>query len=142
MKPPWLPHGPGFRLIDAIAEIEPGPALIAQVWLNPEWAIFREHFPGAPLLPAVYLMEMAAQAAGALWAGHAGFPPAEPLRLVEVRQFRVQLSARPGQSLRVRVRMEKAWERLALFNAMIERGPDKIAEGTFVMAQAIEGDTN
>jgi 3-hydroxyacyl-[acyl-carrier-protein] dehydratase len=136
MKPPLLPHGPGFRLVDAVSDVQPGPSLTARVWLNPAWPVFADHFPGNPLLPAVYLMEMAAQAGGALWAAHAGFPPAEPLRLVEVRQFRVRQSARPDENLTIQVKMETDWKKLALFSAVIERDGNTIAEGTLVLAAA------
>jgi len=137
MKPPLLPHGPGFRLIDAVSELQPGPSMTARVWLNPAWPVFEHHFPGNPLLPAVYLMEMAAQAAGALWAAHAGWPPQEPLRLVEVKQFRVRQGAQPGEILTIRVKIETDWVKLALFNAVIERGEETIAEGSLVLAAAV-----
>lgn len=134
MKPPLLPHGPGFRLIDTVSDILPGPSITASVWLNPAWPVFEHHFPGNPLLPAVYFMEMAAQTAGALWAAHAGWPPQEPLRLVEVKQFRVRQSAQPGETLTIRVKIETDWEKLALFSAVIARGEEIIAEGQLVLA--------
>jgi 3-hydroxyacyl-[acyl-carrier-protein] dehydratase len=134
MKPPLLPHGPGFRLLDAVSEVQPGPSLTARVWLNPSWPVFADHFPANPLLPAVYMMEMAAQAGGALWAAHAGFPPKEPLHLVELRQFRVRQSARPGDNLTILVKLETDWKKLALFSAVIECNENAIAEGTLVLA--------
>ena len=68
MNQPLLPHGPGFRLVNEIAALEPGPLQRGRAWLNPDWPIFRDHFPGQPLLPAVYFVEMGAQMAGVLWA--------------------------------------------------------------------------
>ena len=134
MNQPHLPHGPGFRLVSEIAEPEPGPLLRGSVWLNPDWPIFRDHLPGRPLLPAVYFAEMGAQMAGALWAAHAGFSPATPLQLVEIKKFRVRQPAYPGQNLQIVVRLIAAWPELATFHIEIFRDETILAEGEIVMA--------
>ena len=134
MNQPHLPHGPGFRLVSEIAEPEPGPLLRGSVWLNPDWPIFRDHFPGRPLLPAVYFAEMGAQMAGALWAAHAGFSPATPLQLVEIKKLRVRQPAYPGQNLQIVVRLIAAWPELATFHIEIFRDETILAEGEIVMA--------
>jgi 3-hydroxyacyl-[acyl-carrier-protein] dehydratase len=134
MNQPLLPHGPGFRLVSEIAEPEPGPLLRGSVWLNPDWPIFRDHFPGRPLLPAVYFMEMGAQMAGALWAAHARFSPAVPLQLVEIKKFRVRQPAFPGENLQIAAGLVTAWEGLATFQVRILRNEILLAEGEIVMA--------
>jgi 3-hydroxymyristoyl/3-hydroxydecanoyl-(acyl carrier protein) dehydratase len=136
MNQPLLPHGPGFRLIDEISAPEAGPLLRGRVWLNPDWPIFRDHFPERPLLPAVYFAEMGAQTAGALWAAHAGFSPATPLQLVEIKKFRVRQPAFPGQNLQIVVRVATAWPELATFQVQIFRDETLLAEGEIVMAHA------
>ncbi len=130
-----LPHGPGFRLVDEIGVPEPGPLLRGRVWLNPDWPIFRDHFPGRPLLPAVYFAEMAAQTAGALWAGHAGFSPATALQLVEIKKFRVRHPAFPGQNLQIVAALDAAWPELAAFNVQILRDEQVLAEGAVIMGK-------
>ncbi len=134
MTPPLLPHGPGFRLVSEFAALEPGPALRGQVWLNPDWPIFQDHFPGRPLLPAVYFAEMGAQVAGALWAMQAGFSTATPLQLVEIRKFRIRLPAVPSQTLQIHARLAVAWPELATFQIQITREGSVLAEGEIVMA--------
>jgi 3-hydroxymyristoyl/3-hydroxydecanoyl-(acyl carrier protein) dehydratase len=108
--------------------------LRGRAWLDPDWPIFRDHFPGRPLLPAVYFVEMGAQTAGALWAAHAGFSSATPLQLVEVKKFRVRQSALPGQNLQITVRVVTAWPELATFQIQIFRDDLMLAEGEIVMA--------
>jgi len=136
MNQPHLPHGPGFRLVDKISTIEAGPLLRGSVWLNPEWPIFRDHFPNRPVLPAVYFAEMGAQTAGALWAAHAGFSPSTPLQLVEIKKFRIRQPAFPGQNLQINVRVATAWPELATFQVQIFRDEALLAEGEVIMANA------
>ncbi len=136
MNQPHLPHGPGFRLVDKISTIEAGPLLRGSVWLNPEWPIFRDHFPNRPVLPAVYFAEMGAQTAGALWAAHAGFSPSTPLQLVEIKKFRIRQPAFPGQNLQINVRLATAWPELATFQVQIFRDEAVLAEGEIIMANA------
>ena len=136
MNQPHLPHGPGFRLVDKISTIEAGPLLRGSVWLNPEWPIFRDHFPNRPVLPAVYFAEMGAQTAGALWAAHAGFSPSTPLQLVEIKKFRIRQPAFPGQNLQINVRLATAWPELATFQVQIFRDEALLAEGEVIMANA------
>ena len=134
MNQPHLPHGPGFRLVDEISALEPGPLLHGSVWLNPDWPIFRDHFPERPLLPAVYFAEMGAQTAGALWAAQAGFSPTTPLQLVEIKKFRVRQPAFPGQNLKIIARLATEWPELATFQVQIFRDETLLAEGEIVMA--------
>jgi len=135
MNQPQLPHGPGFRLVDEIGVLEPGPLLRGRVWLNPDWPIFRDHFPTRPLLPAVYFVEMAAQTSGALWAEHAKFSPSTPLQLVEIKKFRVRQPAFPGQRLQIVATLGAAWPELAMFQVEIFRDHDLLAVGEVVMGQ-------
>jgi 3-hydroxymyristoyl/3-hydroxydecanoyl-(acyl carrier protein) dehydratase len=109
------------------------------VRLNPEWPIFRDHFPGKPLLPAVYFAEMGAQASGALWAAHAGFSPAMPLQLVEIRKFRIRQPALPEENLRITTKLVASWVELATFQVQIFRGDTVLAEGEIVMANPTGG---
>lgn len=139
MNQPQLPHGPGFQLVSEISELEPGPLLRGRAWLNPDWLIFRDHFPGKPLLPAVYFVEIGAQLAGALWAAHAGFSPATALQLVEIKKFRVRQPAFPGQNLQITAQMLTAWPQLATFHVQVQRDDAVLAEGEIVMANANPG---
>ena len=53
-----------FILIDRICELEPGKRITASKRLPASEEIFRDHFPGFPVVPGVLLTEMMAQAAG------------------------------------------------------------------------------
>jgi 3-hydroxyacyl-[acyl-carrier-protein] dehydratase len=53
-----------FILVDRILELEPGKRIVASKTLPVEEELFRDHFPGFPVVPGVILTEMMAQAAG------------------------------------------------------------------------------
>src|ERR671922_2439676 len=62
-------------LVDDIIEHEPGRRVVAvkNVTVNEEF--FQGHFPGAPLLPAVLMLESLSQAAAVLLLQRGGAPP-------------------------------------------------------------------
>lgn len=53
-----------FLLIDEILELSPGRSVRAVKTLSADEELFRDHFPGFPVVPGVLLTEMMAQAAG------------------------------------------------------------------------------
>ena len=61
-----LPHRYPFLLVDRIVEIEPGKRIVGikNVTINEQF--FVGHFPGAPVMPAVLIIESMAQVSGVL----------------------------------------------------------------------------
>jgi len=55
-----------WKLLDSIVEITPGESATGTKRLDPDLPLFRDHFPGFPVVPGVLLVEMAAQMAGKL----------------------------------------------------------------------------
>lgn len=53
-----------FILLDEILELEPGRSVKALKTMDPSEELFRDHFPGFPVVPGVLLVEMMGQAAG------------------------------------------------------------------------------
>lgn len=53
-----------FILLDRIITLEPGRSIHAVKIMPADEELFREHFPGFPVVPGVLLVEMMAQAAG------------------------------------------------------------------------------
>jgi 3-hydroxymyristoyl/3-hydroxydecanoyl-(acyl carrier protein) dehydratase len=94
-----LPHGPEFRFIDELTELVPGISAKAVWKLKGGEEFLRGHFPGAPLLPGVLMIEALAQLGGILVQTRPGEAPLKNLRLTAVRQIKILGSITPGQSL-------------------------------------------
>jgi 3-hydroxymyristoyl/3-hydroxydecanoyl-(acyl carrier protein) dehydratase len=94
-----LPHGPEFRFIDELTELVPGVSAKAVWKLKGDEEFLRGHFPGAPLMPGVLMIEALAQLGGILVQTRPGEAPLKNLRLTAVRQIKILGSITPGQSL-------------------------------------------
>jgi len=96
-----LPHGPEFRFIDELTELVPGVSAKAVWKLKGGEEFLRGHFPGAPLMPGVLMIEALAQLGGILVQTRPGEEPLKNLRLTAVRQIKILGSITPGQSLHI-----------------------------------------
>jgi 3-hydroxyacyl-[acyl-carrier-protein] dehydratase len=94
-----LPHGPEFRFIDELTELVPGVSAKAVWKLKGDEEFLSGHFPGAPLMPGVLMIEALAQLGGILVQTRPGEAPLKNLRLTAVRQIKILGSITPGQSL-------------------------------------------
>ncbi|MDI1312456.1 3-hydroxyacyl-ACP dehydratase FabZ family protein [Prosthecobacter sp.] len=94
-----LPHGSEFRFIDEIVELNPGASAKAVWQLKGDEEFLRGHFPGAPLMPGVLMIEALAQLGGILIQTRPGEAPLKNMRLTAVRQIKILGSITPGQSL-------------------------------------------
>ena len=61
-----IPHRDPMLLLDKIIRLEPESSIEATFFLDPKRDIFQGHFPGAPVLPGVYTVEIMAQASDVL----------------------------------------------------------------------------
>ena len=62
----YLPHRYPFLLIDKVIELELGKSITAIKNVTINEPFFNGHFPGAPVMPGVLILEAMAQAAGIL----------------------------------------------------------------------------
>jgi 3-hydroxyacyl-[acyl-carrier-protein] dehydratase len=96
-----LPHGPEFRFLDRMLELEPGVRGVAEYTPGGDEPFLRGHFPGAPILPGVLLIEAAAQLAGVVAQADPAHAPMQGMKLAAVRHARIHGTARPGETVRV-----------------------------------------
>jgi 3-hydroxyacyl-[acyl-carrier-protein] dehydratase len=94
-----LPHGPEFRFIDALDALVPGHSGAARYLLRGDEAFLAGHFPDAPLMPGVLLIEAIAQLGGVVAQSDHAIPPLRELRLAAVQNAKITGSAVPGDIL-------------------------------------------
>ncbi len=62
----YLPHRYPFILVDRVLELVPSEKIIALKNVTINEPFFQGHFPGAPIMPGVLIVEAMAQAGGVL----------------------------------------------------------------------------
>lgn len=101
-----------FLLVDRIVNLEPGISIEAEKSLPSSEELFRDHFPGFPVVPGVLLTEMLAQAAGKCL--NAQRLPRGNAMLVEVRNAKFRAWVRPDEVIRLHARIERDSEQYAI----------------------------
>jgi len=100
-----LPHGPEFRFVDKLLSLTPGQEGAGEYQVRGDELFLRGHFPGQPLLPGVLLVEAAAQLAGIVAQSDPTIPRMTDLKLTALRTVKIHGTARPGEVVRLAVRI-------------------------------------
>lgn len=114
-----LPHGSEFRFIDELTELVPGASANAVWKLKGDEEFLRGHFPNAPLMPGVLMIEALAQLGGILIQTRPGEAPLKNLRLTAVRQIKILGSITPGQSLHLTASLQAMLDTLGQISGEI-----------------------
>lgn len=96
-----LPHGPEFRFVDRLLELDPGKSGVGEYRVRGDEPFLRGHFQGDPLMPGVLLVEAAAQLAGVVAQSDPAIPPLAGLRLTALRAVKILGTAKPGEVVRL-----------------------------------------
>jgi UDP-N-acetylglucosamine acyltransferase len=115
-------------LVDAITEHDVGRRLVAvkNVTVNEEF--FQGHFPGAPLMPAVLMLESLSQAAAILLVERGDAPPNARVYLRGVNDAKFRKQVVPGDRLRLEISLGKRRASLARAQATAYRDDQIVAE--------------
>lgn len=103
-----------FLLLDSIRSYEPGVRLTAQKGVALSEEYLADHFPEFPVLPGVFMLEAATQAAGWLLRLSEDFAHSIIL-LKEAKNIKYADFVSPGNTLVIDVEMIKKDDRLATF---------------------------
>ena len=125
----FLPHGPEFRFLDRVMELEPGVCGTGEYTVRGDEPFLRGHFPGEPMMPGVLLIEAMAQLAGTVAQSDPARQPLANLRLTALRVVKIFGTAVPGEKLEI-----KASVTGRLGNLVQARGA--VVVGTKIVAEA------
>jgi 3-hydroxyacyl-[acyl-carrier-protein] dehydratase len=94
-----LPHGPEFRFLDKLVELEPGRSGSGTFTLQGTEHFLRGHFAGNPIFPGVLMIEAAAQLAGVVAQSDPAIAPLRQMKLTAVRGAKFLGTLQPGETL-------------------------------------------
>lgn len=130
-----LPHGPEFRFIDELLELDPGVSARARWQLKGTEPFLPGHFPGQPLLPGVIMIEALAQLGGILAQSDRMSHPLRNLRLTAVRQFKILGTVPPGTVLEIIARRDAVMPGLAQISGeVLTAEGTRLATGSVVLS--------
>jgi 3-hydroxyacyl-[acyl-carrier-protein] dehydratase len=101
----FLPHGPEFRFLDRVTELDPGKHGRGEYTLRENETFLRGHFPGAPLMPGVLVVEACAQLAGVVAQSDPTREPLRDLKLTAIRSVKIQGAVLPGETIQLEARV-------------------------------------
>lgn len=101
-----------FVLVDRIIALQPGVSVEAEASLPASEELFRDHFPGFPVVPGVLLTEMMGQAAAKCLLAD-GRGRGSPM-LAEIRHARFREWVRPDQVVRLHAEVVRDEEKYVL----------------------------
>jgi len=97
-----LPHGPEFRFVDRVTDLEPGVRGVGEYRVRGDEPFLKGHFPGEPIMPGVLLVEAAAQLAGVVAQCDPNHAPLAALKLTALRNVKILGTACPGETICIR----------------------------------------
>lgn len=106
----YLPHRYPFLLIDRVLSVVPGKSLVAIKNVTINEPFFNGHFPQAPVMPGVLILESLAQASGVLiFKTENSLPTAEDwFFLAGIDNARFKKIVQPGDQLKLEVEIIRA----------------------------------
>jgi UDP-N-acetylglucosamine acyltransferase len=120
-------------LVDAIIGHEAGKRLVAvkNVTVNEEF--FQGHFPGAPLMPGVLMLESLSQVAAILLLEREDAPPNARVYLRGVNDAKFRRQVVPGDQLRLEISLGRRRTSLARAQAAAYVGDQVVAEAELLL---------
>src|SRR5579862_199696 len=103
-----LPHRYPFLLIDRVLELVPKERIVALKNVTINEPFFTGHFPGAPIMPGVLIIEAIAQAGGALLLTEVEDRHSKLMFFTGIERARFRRPVVPGDQLRIEIEV-KTW---------------------------------
>jgi len=131
-----IPSQYPFVLVDKVLEHDPAGGLVALKNVTGSEEFFEGHFPGAPVMPGVLLMESLAQAAGIWLLKDAPDPRRLEVHVVGIDGAKFRRPAVPGDQLRLEVRVLRRHGDLCRVRGEVRAGEHRVAEARLLLQVA------
>ena len=101
----FLPHRYPFLLVDRILEIEGGKRIVGLKNVTINEPFFQGHFPGAPVMPGVLIIECMAQVAGVMIYRDMPDKDRKLIYFTSIENAKFRRPVLPGDQLRIEMRL-------------------------------------
>ncbi len=128
-----LPTRYPFVLVDRITHFDPATGLKALKTVTGAEEFFEGHFPGAPVMPGVLLMESLSQAAG-IWLLQSTDPTRSEVLVVGIDDAKFRRPVTPGDRLELEVRLMHRRGNLFRLQGEIRVGDQRVAEARLLLS--------
>jgi len=132
-----LPHGPEFRFVDRLRELDPGKSGVGEYRVRGDEPFLRGHFPDDPLMPGVLLVEATAQLAGVVAQCDPAIPPLAGLKLTALRGVKIVGTARPGETVLLKAQITGRLANLVQAQATASVGGQVVLQAEITLSGAV-----
>jgi UDP-N-acetylglucosamine acyltransferase len=122
-----------FVLVDRVLEHDPAGGLVAIKNVTGSEEFFEGHFPGAPVMPGVLIMESLAQASGLWLLKRAPDPGRIVVNVVGIDEAKFRRPAVPGDQLRLEVRVLHHRGKLWRVRGEVHAAGHRVAEARLLL---------
>jgi 3-hydroxyacyl-[acyl-carrier-protein] dehydratase len=123
-----IPHRYPFLLVDAVVELEPGKRIVGIKSVTINEPFFAGHFPGAPVMPGVLIIEAMAQVGAILVLKDLPDREKKLLYFAGIDQVRFRQPVVPGNQLKLVVEILKLRPRYGKLKGEAYVGETLVAE--------------
>ena len=136
-----IPHRPPFLLIDRVIKTDCKTYVEAIKNVTVNEPFFKGHFPGAPIMPGVLIVEATAQAAAILVMGNPSCKGKIPF-FMSIDKVKFRKPVVPGDQIHIRIDALRMRESSGKAKAVVKVGDTVVTEAilAFVIADAPKND--
>ena len=130
----FLPHRYPFLLVDRILEIEGEKRIVGLKNVTINEPFFQGHFPGAPVMPGVLIIECMAQVAGVMI--YRGMPDKDRklIYFTSIEKAKFRRPVLPGDQLRIEMQLLNRRTNFGKMNGQATVDGKLVAEATVTFA--------
>ena len=134
-----IPHRYPFLLVDRVVEMEPGKRVVAYKNVTFNEPFFQGHFPGAPIMPGVLIIEAMAQAGAVLLLHDMEDRDSKLVYFTGIDKARFRRTVVPGDQLRFTLEVLKLRSHTCKLKGRAEVDGQLVAEAEILSALVDRG---